>query len=386
MLTRILIVLALVVGAVAAAGPASAAMGMQITVITPTNVVLTLEVDSSDSIENVRQKIQDQTGTPPAQQILVFNSTVLEDGRTLADYGVADGATIRLSYPPAGGLGMQLFIRQSSGGSSALTLDVLPSDSTENLKTKIENVTGTATASQRIYYNGTLLQDGFTIDDYNVQNESFLDLVVVVPGGVQILVQAASTGRIYSIDVDYSDSIENVKTKVQDKLGLNPSQQRLYFAGRLLEDNRTLADYNVQRYNILVLAAPVPLTWTDAVIAPFVLDADYSDTVTAARQLALPTYAVTAGALPAGIALDSSGVLSGRPLAVGPYSFTITATRDDRLTIDQVFSGSVGTAAVSAAVVETAALAATGDDSILPLSVATLALLLGVALRTRRRA
>ncbi|PWA55889.1 Polyubiqutin 2 [Artemisia annua] len=231
---------------------------MQIFIKTFTGQMISLEVKRLDTIGNVKAKIQEKEGTPADQQSLSFDGIVLEDSGTIADFNIKKESIITLMLKSTGL--MSIFVKRCTAkkiyvmtlAKKTISLEVKPSDTIGYLKAKIKDMEGIPTDQQALIFNEMVLEDSGTLFDFHIKKKNILTLVLNSRGLMQIYVKTHTNGT-FCLKVEPSDTIGNVKAKIQDKEGILTAQQRLSYAGKQLEDNYTLAEYHIDNKSTLYL-------------------------------------------------------------------------------------------------------------------------------------
>ena len=185
----------------------------------------------------------------PESEYLYYNNKELENEKSLSELNIIENATFNLIIKSKDSL--YIFINPYFMKNNII-LEVKETDNILNIKKEIEKYIYIKPEYQNLFFEEKELEDNKNISDYDIKNESIINLRMINVKGYQIFVKTL-TGKTLQIDVFPIYSIGIIKRLIYDKEDIKKDSQRLIFEGRQLEDNRTLEDYNIQRDSTLHL-------------------------------------------------------------------------------------------------------------------------------------
>ena len=140
-----------------------------------TGKTITLNVKPETSIKSVKAEIQRRRGFPPGKQHLDFGDHELKEDRKLWEYRIQNDSTLYLRVDDQCG-SMPVHVQMPSG--KMTILDVLPNDDVRDIKLEIYDKDGIPPGQQYLLFDGKELEDGRTLNDFNIQKGSMLHLVL----------------------------------------------------------------------------------------------------------------------------------------------------------------------------------------------------------------
>ncbi|XP_040248345.1 polyubiquitin 11-like [Aegilops tauschii subsp. strangulata] len=185
---------------------------------------ITLKVTGSDTIYDVKAKIQAKEDIPACHQRLKYENELLVGRCTLEHYNMEESSTLTLDLVTHG---MHIFVRTLTG--KIMTIEVERKDSIYSVNAKVFDETGIPPSRKRLVFAGHGLEDVRTLVDYNVQNESTLHVESCLRRrcGMRISVKTVTGKSVIEHLFTHRKPIDSIKGRIYSELGILPDHQQL---------------------------------------------------------------------------------------------------------------------------------------------------------------
>ncbi|OIT27674.1 PREDICTED: polyubiquitin-like isoform X1 [Nicotiana attenuata] len=203
------------------------------------------EAKSIDRIRDIKDLIGTKHGIRFYQYALVYNGKLLEDDKTLGFLKVPSESTLHILFVRSEKL--LASVKMPCGKISELEVKVW--HTVNDLKTLLERQLGYSLGVCTLLYEGKKLEDSKMLLSYNVEQKSRF---VLMSPFIQVFIK--SNGGSMTLDALPTDLVRDLKLKILDKAGIPMHIQSLDFEGKVLQDSRNLASYNIQKNSTIRLA------------------------------------------------------------------------------------------------------------------------------------
>ncbi|KAI1695581.1 ubiquitin family domain-containing protein [Ditylenchus destructor] len=225
-----------------------------------------LSLDVFDTVAQVKAKIQKQENIPLDQQSLYFTDSELENDKTLESYGIKTFSVIRLVRLSSDSkieenikdlaTVMKIFV-YVDGTTGKIQLDMNPTSTIAEMKAKILEQENIPMKEQCLIFDDFELKNDKTLKSYGVKNRSTIRLVRLTSTKIIVFVDIDGTMRKFKLNLDASDTVVQVKAKIQTREDIPPDQQALYFQDAKLENDKTLESYGIKTLSTLRLVLKI---------------------------------------------------------------------------------------------------------------------------------
>jgi uncharacterized ubiquitin-like protein YukD len=231
-----------------------------VTIKTPDGKKLPIKIDPDDTIEDLKEKIEDDHGIPVAEQNLSLNGKPLNDpNATLNECGIKPGATIDW-------LPVNIIVSIQTPDGKVLPVMVKPNDTVQDLKRKVEKDHGIPVADQYLAFQGKPLDDpSSTLVDCGLKDGDRIDLLP--PQEMTIIIETPD-GKKLPVSVKPNLTVRDLKKKVEAEHGIPSEDQNIRHHDKRLDDpGATLQSYGVNDGDVLTME-PYDTTITVRVRTP----------------------------------------------------------------------------------------------------------------------